>query len=50
MVVSHLPVHINSLEDNGNNTSSGIVLFIFSNRIFMTIQRMATLQKVESVT
>ena len=43
-------VCINSLEDYDSNTSSGIVLFIFSNRIFMTIERMATMQKVESVT
>ena len=43
---------INSLEDNDNNTSSCIllVLFIFSNRIFMAIERVVMLQKVESVT
>ena len=41
---------INSLEDNDNNASSSILLFIFSNRIFMTIERMVMLQKVESVT
>ena len=33
-----------------NDISSGIVLFVFSNRIFMTIESLATLQKVESVT
>ena len=41
---------INSLEDNDNNTSFCIVLFIFSNRIFMAIERVVMLQKVESVT